>query len=558
MVKMKKKQYAQRIEKELSSDNVRQVYSGIKSVMGIKEKASSDVDSGMGEQLNDFYARFDIKDYSKEKEEIKQRLEACIEMGDSEARMVVRERDVFRLFSTLDCRKACGPDKIRPDVLKSCKASLTPTVTMLFNRIISERLFPKTWKEAIIVPIPKKINAREPNEFRPVALTSILSKCFERIVKDKLLQEIKTPLDPLQFAYRANLGTEDALATMVHKIVNHLDKNSSNYARCLLLDFSSAFNTIQPHVLIGRLTEMGVPSALSLIILDFLECRPQRVRTLEGLTSCKTLSTGSPQGCVLSPLLFTLYTDELRGSNPASILLKYADDVAIIGLIEKSSILFSEMSYFQTINETTAWCQNNYLVLNESKTKEVIFDFRKNKCNYEDILINGRMIERVKEVKYLGVVIDNKLEMGEHVNQINRKMQRRMFLIKKMKGIKINIRLVSRAYISFVESLCRYGYIVFAGMLSKKNQRRYLSCCRVADKMGLRKEWDFISSLEKQKENFIAKIEREDTHPLHWEIMKHFTGGRRKWSVPYCRTTRFQNCLIPQLLMKRSRTFTFN
>ena len=107
------------------------------------------------------------------------------------------------------------------------------------------------------------------NNFRPVALTCNIMKCFEKILLKNLLKQTITVIDPMQFAYRANRGVDDAVLLYLHKAMSHLD-NAKTYVRSVFIDFSSAFNTDVPHLLIRRLKQLNVSSDLLLVIGDFL------------------------------------------------------------------------------------------------------------------------------------------------------------------------------------------------------------------------------------------------------------------------------------------------
>ena len=141
--------------------------------------------------------------------------------------------------------------------------------------------------------------------YRPVALTSVVMKAFERLVLLHLNAITDPLLDPLQFAYRANRSVDDAVNMALHFILQHLD-SSGTYARILFVDFSSAFNTIIPALLQDKLSQLNVPDSTCRWITDFLSDRRQRVRLGKHVSDSRTISTGSPQGCVLSPLLFPL------------------------------------------------------------------------------------------------------------------------------------------------------------------------------------------------------------------------------------------------------------
>ena len=221
--------------------------------------------------------------------------------------------------------------------------------------------------------VPKKTKVTGLNDYRPVALTSVVMKAFERLVLVHLKAITDPLLDPLQFAYRANRSVDDAVNMALHFILQHLD-SSGTYARILFVDFSSAFNTIIPALLQDKLSQLNVPDSTCRWITDFLSDRRQRVRLGKHVSDSRTISTGSPQGCVLSPLLFTLYTNSCTSSHQYVKLLKFADDTTLIGLISGGD----ESAYRWEIDHLVTWCGQNNLELNALKTVEMVVDFRKN------------------------------------------------------------------------------------------------------------------------------------------------------------------------------------
>ena len=146
-------------------------------------------------------------------------------------------------------------------------------------------------------------------------------KCFEKLVRAHITSILPPDLDPYQFAYRANRSTEDAIATALHSTLNHLEQKGT-YARLLFVDYSSAFNTVIPDRLVSKLSELGVSSSICQWIKNFLTDRPQRVKMGSHTSSSLNLSTGSPQGCVLSPLLYSLYTYDCTPTTTLPTLAK--------------------------------------------------------------------------------------------------------------------------------------------------------------------------------------------------------------------------------------------
>ena len=126
-----------------------------------------------------------------------------------------------------------------------------------------------------------------------------------------LCNSVKTFRDPLQFAYCKNRSVQDASLTLLNDVSKHIDQPNSQ-VRILYIDFSSAFNTIQSHILLNKLLGMGVNCYLLKWIFSFLTQRPQSTTVGDVKSSVIVTNRGAPQGCVMSPVLFSLYTDDCR------------------------------------------------------------------------------------------------------------------------------------------------------------------------------------------------------------------------------------------------------
>ncbi len=185
--------------------------------------------------------------------------------------------DATRSFKRMNIRKAVGPDGIPSCVLRACSFQLAGVFTDIFNLSISLSVVPSCLKKSTILPIPKKNKTTCLNDWRPVALTPIFSKCFEKLVRDYICSVLPASLDPLQFAYRSNRSTDDAIAFTLHTALSHLE-NKNTYMRMLLVDYSSAFNTIVPGTLVAKRQTQGLKRFLCSWILDFLTGRNQVVR----------------------------------------------------------------------------------------------------------------------------------------------------------------------------------------------------------------------------------------------------------------------------------------
>ncbi len=263
------------------------------------------------------------------------------------------------------------------------------------------------------MPVAKVKTPKSINDFRPIALTSLVMKVFEKIIKRELVKAVEDILDPFQFAYRSKRGVDDAVLTLLNLVFRHLE-SPATHAHLLFLDFTSAFNTIQPHILASKLLSYFnlCPSIVGWIV-DFLTDRSQRVRVNSALSDVLFSSTGSPQGCVLSPILYILYTDDCRSSHPDRHVLTFADDTVIVSLLQGE-----DTAPGPVVDDFIHWCDDSSLNLNVTKTKDMCIDFRRNSNPPLSTVINGETVERVSTFKYLGVVIDNKLSFNENTDTV--------------------------------------------------------------------------------------------------------------------------------------------
>ncbi|KAI3375380.1 hypothetical protein L3Q82_021869 [Scortum barcoo] len=296
----------------------------------------------------------------------------------------VTAAEVRRTLQRINPRKAAGPDNISGRVLKGCAYQLTEVLTDIFNTSLQQAAVPTCLKKtATIIPIPKT-----------TASTSLWHT-----------------VDPHQYAYRKNRSTEDAISSVVHTALTHLE-NKDSYVRLLFVDFTSAFNTIIPQTLVQKLTTLGLSLTLCNWVLDFLTDRPQSVRIHDVSSSSITLSTGSPQGCVLSPLLFTLLTHDCSAIHPSCLIVKFADDTAVVGRIANND----ESDYRQEVEQLEGWCRQNNLCINVKKTKEMIVDFRRGRHLPSPLYIGGTAVEVVSSFRYLGVHISDDLTWSKNTS----------------------------------------------------------------------------------------------------------------------------------------------
>ena len=534
--RLAKLNYKNKMEENFINGDIRHAWKSLNTMMG-RNKNTAAVQCpdpvAFAEELNTFYARFNNTDPEEEMVTLLYPPESiCIE-----------EKRVISIFSHLHSSKAPGPDGLKGRVLKECANQLGGVMTKIFQLFLDASFVPRAWKETTIIPVPKKPRAKALNDFRPVALTSILCKCMERVIVGELTTTIGESLDPLQFAYKPKRGVEDATLHLLDTVTKHLDSQNS-LVRILFMDFSSAFNTVNISTLLHRLQQLQVNPALTLWIKEFLKDRPQHVK-VQGATSTNViLNTGVPQGCVLSPILFSIYTNEITCSINGFKLFKYADDLALVAKMTDESTL---SKYTQYINEMALWFKESSLQLNISKTKELCCHGRRALVTphplSSPLILEGQVVEQVETFKYLGTEIDQRLSFSQHAHGVYKKGQQRMCLLRKLNTFKVSKPILSTAYQSLVESILTCNITSWYGFLTITSKNKLDRITKQASKLiGLpQKELKdlYIQTMERKSNSILS----DPSHPLH-PSFDLLPSGRR-FRVPFARKAIYKKSFIP-------------
>ena len=411
----------------------------------------------------------------------------------------------------------------------------------IFQHSLNNSTIPTIWKTSEIIPIAKKPSPACLNDYRPVALTPILMKCFEKVIKSILYEQVKEYTDPLQFAYTKNRCVEDATLCLIDDVLKHLDnrntKSKSYFSKILYIDFSSAFNTIQPHLLMQKLHNMHVHPKLILWINEFLTNRVQYVKFLDCKSSTKVTDTGAPQGCVLSPLLFTLYTSDCRCSSQGCRLIKYADDTALVGCCINDDTL-----YRHEIDLFAQWCEHNHLELNVTKTKQMIVDFRRSPSIDNTLYINNTVVENVSVYKYLGTLIDHNFTFAENVDNVYKKINQRVYFVRQLHRLNIDTKIMELFYNAIIQSVISFSITCWYGNCTQDSKHKIMKVINTSRKLGINNfSLDQIYvTFSKIRCNTIIK---DSQHPLN-NSYQLLPSGRRFQSLK-CRTSRYSNSFLP-------------
>jgi hypothetical protein len=322
--------------------------------------------------------------------------------------------------------KQCLLDIMPTDILKQCFDVLGPVITDLVNLSLSSGHFPSSFAKAVVLPLLKK-STLSPQEFcnyRPISNLNFISKIIERVVLGRVNSHLSMHnlLLPHQSAYRKFHSTETALLAVHNNVINAMD--NGKVTALIMLDLSAAFETVDHNILFHRLEHwFGITGIALEWFKSYLQDRTQSVCCNGVHSKLNTVKFGVPQGSVLGPLLFTLYTTPL-GSLMSRFSVDYhlyADDSQLFVSFSDKTSSSSLENLSACLHEIQSWMCNNKLALNASKTEFLLlgtpcqlnkFD-NINSVSFDDILI-----AREESVRNLGIIFDKSMSFDNHINHI--------------------------------------------------------------------------------------------------------------------------------------------
>ncbi len=219
-IRAAKRRYRKRIESHFQLNDSRRMWQGLKTICSSGNNSSAEVraDPLLAEELNTFYGRFECNGGAT----LPSSPSGSSRQSSDDYAITLSEVDVRRELKRVNVWKKQDPDGITGRVLRSCADQLAGLFTSIFNESLATSVVPTSFKKSVIIPVPKNSKPSCLNDYRPVALTSTVMKVFERLLKKHICSSIPATLDPLQFAYRPNRSTDDAISQVLHSSLTHI------------------------------------------------------------------------------------------------------------------------------------------------------------------------------------------------------------------------------------------------------------------------------------------------------------------------------------------------
>ena len=357
---------------------------------------------------------------------------------------------VMKLIDDLKTNSAPGPDGLHPSTLKFTRDLSSKYLADIFNASLDTGVVPQSWKEAIVVPIFKQGSKNIPGNYRPISLTSILSKLLEHIIASQMMKFLiaNNLLSDRQFGFRAKSSTELMLISMVHKISNNIQ--GGGQVDIIGIDFQKAFDRVSHEHLLSKLAGYG----LNIVIpwfRSFLLGRTQRVKVDGELSDCVFVKSGVPQGSVIGPILFSIYINDILDDLECDPYL-YADDNYLVRQIFDIRDCHALQ---RDLNRLNSWC-NDWAMVAQPDKSVCLTVTRSTAPILHNYVLSERSLTRVQSMKCLGITLQADLRWDEHIKCVTGKASNRLrFLMRVLRDFSAETKKV--AYISMVRSLLEYA-----------------------------------------------------------------------------------------------------
>ena len=335
------------------------------------------------------------------------------EFADIITTVEITENTIMKAISKLKPSKSQGPDNIHPKLIKECSHQLLTPLKTIFVKSLEESKIPEVWRKANVTAIHKSGDKTNPENYRPISLTSVPCKLMERLVRDTIMDHMEQNnlFSPYQHGFIPGKSCITQLLEILEEITDALDQGYD--IDIIYVDYTKAFDKIQHNRLLKKLWGYGIRGKIHAWVKEFLSNRTQRVAVNGSYSSYENVTSGVPQGSVLGPILFVIYINDLP--DVIKVMMRmYADDSKFLRRIKTTE---HENQVQLSVNNSVTWANEWHMFYHFKKCHHLHIGNNVESTEYTMETPNGNAtIDKVESEKDLGVIFDSKLNFTEHIS----------------------------------------------------------------------------------------------------------------------------------------------
>lgn len=348
-----------------------------------------------------------------------------------------------------------GPDDIHPKIVRKCSDALVWPIWLLFCKSFENGIIPTAAKASRIVPIHKKGDRSKIENYRMIAIGSVILRIMEKAVFHGVSAFVESGLANEQHGFRRNRSISTNLINLSVAVNEAFSRRSQ--LDVFYGDFQTAFDRVCHRILIGKLIEFGLGPRTVKWISSFLSDRRNYVE-IDGVKSRQFNSwSGVGAGTTLGPLLFLVFINDIGQHIKYSDFLLFADDIKIYAEIGS---LMDTRKLQVDIDNVFKWCQDNRLYFNVNKCN-VITLCRTNRTVTNDYVLDGQIVTRVDEIRDLGVTVDSRFRFVTHIEKLISAARQTIGFIKMISSNRFERSVLKLLYVSYVRSKLEFGSIIW-------------------------------------------------------------------------------------------------
>lgn len=397
---------------------------------------------------------------------------------------MISECDVGEIILKLKSNSR-GCDDLSALMLKYCAPAISTHITHIINCCLETGYFPEAWKLSLIKPLPKVKNPLKYSDLRPISLIPVLAKILERVVHVQVNDYLEANhiISHLQSGFRRGFSTTSVLANTSDAIFRAWDVRY--ISTLILLDFSKAFDTLDHDLLCAKLAYYGFDSLSVHFFKSYLANRGQVVLLDDLISEPGFISSGVPQGSVLGPILFLIYTSDIFARVKHTDIIAFADDTQLNYSFPPSNIVDACNKINCDLKSISDYAQQNNLKLNSSKSAVMCFcQLGKNKdfvLENLKLTLNGVFLHPTSSARNLGVLFDDDMRFRKHVSALVNKAYVALKLLYSNKDIfdfKLRKKLCESLVLPILHHAIGVYYSCLDNFTKNRLQKIQNSCCR--------------------------------------------------------------------------------
>ena len=417
---------------------------------------------------------------------------------------VISVEETWRKLDTAKKPRSGVPGDIPRQLIKEFSVEIATPLCRIINEIATSAIWPSKWKREYITPIGKIPSPETEDDLRPISLTNFFSKVTEHFVVMWLLDYIGHLIDFRQYGGMKGNSITHYLIEFINFVLSNQESTVPTAILACMVDFSKAFNRQNHHILITKLSDMGVPAWLLRIVMAFLSERTMVVRFQGATSTPKSLPGGGPQGTLLGLLLFIVLINDAgfkgQSNNAGDLItsrrnlksvneihLKYVDDLTIAESVPlKNNVIPvpdrpQPDSYhartghalapgvskvFKQLNDIQDYAESNEMKINFKKTKLMLFNRSKTIDFMPELCLQGNEINLVEKMKILGVIITSDLKFSSNTEFIVKKAFGRIWMLRRLKNLGADTGQLIDVYIRQIRSVLELAVPVWHSSLT--------------------------------------------------------------------------------------------